>query len=919
MSDASSQLWTLIARARQLPAAERDAFLVRECAERPDLLAEARAILVLVEQNQDLFEADTRVPTAPPAASDSIGQGLDVLLPDLDDLIDGHGFEFEAARCAERRGDDEYWIGPYRLIKLLGTGGFGAVFLAKRQEPIQFHVAIKVIQAGRASPAVLARFEQEREIIASLDHPGIARVIDAGTSPRGVPFVAIEYVPGEPLTTYCDRHQLTLEQRLDVFREVCDAVQHAHQRGVIHRDLKPGNILVRDAAGPVPPAPGQPPGPRKPVVKIIDWGIAKAMQPLRSTPSVKTEGQFSPMTLQYASPEQAGAGGISPRDLDVRTDVFSLGVILYELLTGTRPISETDLRMAAQFEQLRLIREAERPRASTRLSEFDRLTPAEEDYIRQEAERTGQAVERAREEYLARKRGEAERIARERQIGLDRLRQRLRGDLDSILRKALELDRTRRYDSPLSLANDIGAFLRGDAVPAHDAGTWYRLSKFVRRNRVAVAAVGAVMLAIVVGGAVAGWKWRDELAARREAESQRDAQTALLRFVNEALLSDESDDQSIFLAVPAHVIDAAAERLTRSMSRWPHLRATLATTLGRAYLGIGDPRRAQEILDDAAIGVGSGGSVSEEVKEQLEESLAHALMRQRETARAIGLLRGQIAQATRSSIKGRPDTLRLARLRNRLGNALKWSKQYDSAKSEYEAALSAYRSEATVPPANIVGVRTNLLLNERERWKAIRDDARARKDRSAEQTAVDALIAMGPHFDEIARDAAGLLGANHLQSIIPRIESAGCLVPTDPATAAVKFGEAVSAMRALSEQRNWRLFETLARQGFALNKAKKFDQAESVLRDAVHGYMETRGPEKQETQQAVMYLVDAMIGRDDHAGALKLLRSEYSLLSATLGPSSATELYAGRIAEILEARGMSKSAAQWRERASRGW
>lgn len=855
MSDQSSQLWNLIARARELPAAERDAFLVRECSNHPELLAEARAILALVEQNQDLFEAATRVPTEPLASSTVGGRYLDSLLPEADDIIDGHGFDFEAGRCAERRDNGEYWVGPYQLIKLLGSGGFGAVFLAMRREPIQFYVAIKVIQAGRASPTVLARFEQEREIIASLDHPCIARVIDAGTSPRGVPFVAIEYVPGEPLSTYCDRHQLTLEQRLEVFRDVCDAVQHAHQRGVIHRDLKPGNILVREAVATAVSSPTNEPDAaarRRPLVKIIDWGIAKATQPLRSTPSIKTDGQLSPMTLQYASPEQAGAGGISPRDLDVRTDVFSLGVILYELLTGTRPISETELRMAAQFEQLRLIREAERPRASTRLSEFDRLTPAEESAIQQEAERTGQTVEQVRDQYLARKRAEAERIARERQIGLDRLRQRLRGDLDSILRKSLELDRNLRYDSPLSMANDISAFLRGDAVPAHDAGTWYRLNKFVRRNRVAVSAVSAVMLAIVVGGAVAAWQWR--VAVRQRSISDR-----VVGFLQDDLFAPTRDATE---ANPASVtllslVEPAIGRVQSVAPSDPDVTVRVAGSVAGILLRLGEPALAKEALTNVADQI---KRAKPEYAADAESILSEAEHRLGDAPTFVQTLRDRIAATQAKYPKSSNE---LVQMHEDLAGQLKAIGQLDEARAEYQRAINAATGSGVADDVRDVRLRYNVVLV---------DVVAALKLKSArDPEAGSKLAAAHEQMRGVLVDARAKLGEVHAQTLSIRAEEARMLRDLDQLQEArTCYESTVRDMASVLGIRHWRTMQTMGNQSVVYRRLGDHEAEVRVLEQVIELYRVTAGATDAQTVTIAKWLANALVKFGQPACAMRV-------------------------------------------------
>ena len=445
-------------------------------------------------------------------------------------------------------------IGPYRLLQLVGEGGMGEVWLAEQTHPVRRQVALKVIKAGMDTAQVVTRFEAERQALAMMDHPAIATVYDGGSTPEGRPYFAMEYVKGEPITTYCDRQRLTTQSRLALFMQVCEGVQHAHQKGIIHRDLKPSNVLVTIQDD-------------HPVPKIIDFGVAKATAQHLTERTLYTELGVMIGTPEYMSPEQAEMGGL---DIDTRTDVYALGVILYELLTGALPFDRKELRQAGFAEIQRTIREKEPPRPSTRITQ---LGPA--------------STEAATNRHT-----EPRRLASE-----------LRGDLDWVTMKALEKDRTRRYQTAIALAADVRHHLSNEPVSAGPPSTIYRAGKFVRRHRFGVAAaatVGLLLIAFAATMAVQAQRIaRERDRANREAErASKEAEAA--KQVSDFLtglfrVSDPAESRGRELTARA-VLDRGAASIDAELKRDPALQARLLITMGGVYRNLGVLDRAEQLV-----------------------------------------------------------------------------------------------------------------------------------------------------------------------------------------------------------------------------------------------------------------------------------------------------------------------------------
>ena len=467
----------IFAQARQLadPAA-RAAYLDAACAGNPRLRADVEALLRAGAGDPGFLER----PAGP--------------LSGTSDLSSADGPSAEPPRPVAAEQPGAVLGGRYKLIEPIGEGGMGTVWVAQQTEPVRRAVAVKLIKAGMDSGAVLARFEAERQALALMDHPNIAKVLDAGAAPDGRPYFVMELVKGVPITKFCDARKLTPRERLELFVPVCQAVQHAHQKGVIHRDLKPGNVLVALYDD-------------RPVPKVIDFGVAKAAgQPLTDKTLMTGFGAVVG-TPEYMSPEQAS---LNQLDVDTRSDVYALGVLLYELLTGTTPVDRKSLGKAAVLEVLRVVREVEPPRPSQKLSTADALPT----------------------------------IAANRHTEPKRLAALVRGELDWIVMKALEKDRTRRYETANGLAADIGRYLAGEPVQAVPPSAGYKLRKFARKHRGPVVAAGLVFAALVAGAGAATWQAVRADAARRDAEAARQAETEQ-RVTAEAAQKAEAEQRRV--------------------------------------------------------------------------------------------------------------------------------------------------------------------------------------------------------------------------------------------------------------------------------------------------------------------------------------------------------------------------------------
>ncbi len=480
----------------------RSAYLDEACAENMPLRMEVESLLVAFDESGSLFDVDAA----------------------------------ESSTHPEN-------VGPYRLIRELGFGGMGQVWLAEQTEPVRRLIALKLIRAGMFDAAVVHRFQAERQSLAIMDHPAIAKVFDAGTTPMGQPYFAMEYVAGLPITDYCDQKKVGIRERLTLFLQVCEGVRHAHQKAIIHRDLKPSNILVVEVDG-------------KPRPRIIDFGLAKAIAPSEPGQTLFTDQGAFLGTPGYMSPEQADP---DVQDIDTRTDIYSLGVLLYELLTGFLPFDTTYWKKQKLEEMMRQLRESDPRRPSPKVN-ANRNTSSER--------------------------------AAARGVDSRRLVKLLRGDLDWIVMKALEKDRTRRYGSAVELASDIERHLESRPVMARPASTTYRLRKYIRRNRASVGVLASIF-ALLSAFAIT------QTIQLRRITRERDRADRIAGFMtNMFQVSDPSEARGNSVTA-REILDKAAKDIDSGLTRDPELQAQMMYDMGSVFKNLGLYDRARTVLTES--------------------------------------------------------------------------------------------------------------------------------------------------------------------------------------------------------------------------------------------------------------------------------------------------------------------------------
>ena len=561
--------------ALELPSGEREAFLERASTGDPELLERVRSLLHAAENGADFLAPITPNPA-------------------------------QTLPAIEKPGDR---IGRYKLLEQIGEGGCGVVYMAEQEEPIRRKVALKVIKLGMDTRQVIARFEAERQALALMDHPNIAKVHDAGATSAGRPYFVMELVRGLRITDYCNDNRLPTLKRLELFTQVCQAVQHAHQKGIIHRDLKPSNILVTVNDGVAVP-------------KVIDFGIAKATSGERLTDkTVFTAFHQFMGTPAYMSPEQAELTSV---DIDTRSDIYTLGVLLYELLTGQTPFDASELLQAGLDEMRRTLREKEPERPSTRLSTLgaEQLTTT----------------------------------ARLQGLEPPKLISLIRGDLDWIVLKCLEKDRARRYQTANALLVDIQRHLSNEPVTARPRSRLYEFRKTVRRHQVGFAAAAAILAALFLALGISTWSLAKETQARRRADTEAAKSLRIARFLEDMLQGiDPKQAQLRDTTLLREVLSDTAARVTRDLTNQPLVEAHLENTLGNIYAALGEFQNAEQMARSAVTLRRSNRSGQSTDLAQSLFDLAHHLWSQGKFGEAEQFAREGLNLATNAPVKN--DTL----------------------------------------------------------------------------------------------------------------------------------------------------------------------------------------------------------------------------------------------------------------------
>jgi serine/threonine protein kinase/tetratricopeptide (TPR) repeat protein len=615
--DRFKKLREIFDRAIELEGESREDYLNQACADDPELREEIVGLL-----SEDADPASLLPTLEETIVSKPVGTGGS--LP---------GGVFRPSMPTE--------IGPYKILRKLGEGGMGIVYEAEQEIPVRRRVALKVIKHNIDSEQVLGRFETERQALAMMNHPCIAKVLDAGTSEDGRPYFVMELIHGLRINEYCDRNRLNPDQRVELMIQVCAGVQHAHQKGVIHRDLKPENILVEVSDD-------------KPLPRIIDFGVAKATNALLFAEQAFTQIGQMIGTPEYMSPEQAD---LTELDIDTRTDVYALGVILYELLIGRLPFDSKDLRSAGFKEIRRIIREDTPHKPSTRYSSIDEG---------------------------------AGRIAARRSVDRGSLLRSCRGDLDWITMKALEKDRTHRYGSASDLGLDLSRHLKNEPVLAGPPTVGYRVKKFIRRNRVAVSTSAAVGLALVLG--LVGTSYGMIRATRAERQALLEVATTgrVMDFMLEMFNINDPGEARGNTITAREILDRGTDRIREDLSDEPELQSRLMDSMGRVYRSLGLFGAAEPLLREAVSSAEEAWGVDAPQVASALNRLAGMIILRGAADEAMPLLERALSIQTGALSPNDPE---LARTYNNLGGVYYRARDFEPALENFERAL-AIRAEA---------------------------------------------------------------------------------------------------------------------------------------------------------------------------------------------------------------------------------
>lgn len=792
----------LLYDAMKLPAGQRSHFLDEACSSKPHLRAEVNSFL------DAMGEIHSGFMSASPIDSALLG---DVVVPA------GAG-PFERGMLI---------AGRYQLDSKLGEGGMGQVWLAEQISPVRRQVALKLIKAGMYDEHTVLRFESERQSLAIMDHPVIARVYDAGATELGQPYFVMEFVRGRPITEYCDEERLTVVQRLELFMRVCEGVQHAHQKAIIHRDLKPANILVNEIDG--VPAP-----------HIIDFGLAKAVSASIAPEGMLTQlGQFMG-TPDYMSPEQAGAPG---SDIDTRTDVYSLGVVLYALLTGAKLFEADSLERLPLDELLRRVREDTPPRPSARVSND----------------------------------GNRAALADARQSEPKQLARQLRGDLDLITMKALEKDRDQRYDSPAEFAADIRRYLDHEPIVARPTSTGYQLRKYVFRHRIGVAAAAGILLLLTAFTAVQELELRRISRERDRANHERDRATRVSDFMTR-IFKDSSPGQARGASATVRdILDKASSDMSAGMTKDPEVQAEMMQVMAATYLNLSMYPRARDLAQNAFNLRRKMLGPDDPKTLQSMAQLGFILDRQGDLDEAAKL-ESQALDGERR-ILGPDDPLTIEAT-DQMGVILVDLGRFAEGEKAARAAADSYTRLLGAESSKTLMARNHLA---RTLWYETRYSEAEKEYRYLLETDLR------------------VLGPDHPQTLATMSSVAGLLlVQHHPGDAERMYRQVLAGQRRVLGPEHETTVLTLSNVATAVLSQGRLAEAERICREALSIQLKTLGPDHQDTLSTELNLADLLRQQGKVTAAETLQRKSLAVEIRVLGPQHPVTLSAqSNLADIL--------------------